>query len=103
MNDIVEFLRARFDEDEVAAHAAKDSPIITSIARQNGKRAAAEHIARHNPARVRQDVNAKRTVLNVLEHWPSWTGPDGDLPARIALRHMAAVYADHPDYDPTWT
>ncbi|MHA4848545.1 DUF6221 family protein [Rhodococcus sp. MSC1_016] len=64
----------------------------------------AEHMARHDPARVLREVNAKRTTLTLLEHWPSWAVPgyDGNLPVRIALRHMAAVYADHPDYDPTW-
>lgn len=30
--------------------------------------------------------------------------PEGPEPpyAPVVLRHLAAVYADHPDYDPTW-
>jgi hypothetical protein len=72
----------------------------------NGERA--EHIARHDPARVLREVAAKRAI--VAQHvaipmrgieasscrecrstWPCST-----------VRHFAAVWSDHPDYRAEW-
>jgi hypothetical protein len=79
-----------------------------------------DHIARHDPARVLADVQAKRAILKehpsegpIDEHW-SWsrlypwctTCSDADdgptyWPCRTVLL-LASVYADHPDFDPAW-
>lgn len=120
--NIVDFLHARLDEDEATAEAVYVDPaweydetsgvggivyecgdgawVADKVGPRNGA-----HITRHDPAHVLRDVAAKRCVIEALQHWPSWVGPGdhGDLPARMALRQMASVYADHPDYDPTWT
>jgi hypothetical protein len=58
----------------------------------------AAFIARHDPARVLREVEAKRRIIatatlmdaDMLESWES------------VLRELASVYSNHPDYDPTW-
>jgi hypothetical protein len=77
------------------------------------------HIVRHDPARVLADVAAKRAIVDehaLLDPPPE---PDDDWPLVCrrcedrrrhdamrwpcpTLRHLAAVYADHPDYDQEW-
>lgn len=79
----------------------------------------AEHIARHNPARVLVDIAAKRRIVEL--HTPdsegncetcgtgqrSWgPGDPGEFdptpwPCRT-IRVLASVYADHPDYRQEW-
>ena len=79
------------------------------------------HIARHDPARALREVEAKRAILR--NHRPAWTDyKDGDGIDRTSnecvecepsgtpdnypcptLRILAAVYSDHPDYDPAWS
>jgi len=75
----------------------------------------AAHIARHDPARVLADVQAKRAILAMHEpglepvgddeewvcqtcNWPTG-GPDGGCKTVLLL---ANAYADHPDFDPKW-
>jgi hypothetical protein len=146
MTDIVAFLNARLDEDErhakqaaAAGHRANprhkwiveewrsDNPSAVptasyvndehemGVAVVNGSYAA-DHIARHDPARVLRDVAAKRRVLSeVIPEFLSCeatvrnefdVGSTSDEMwhegSNMLLRLMAAPYADHPDYDPTW-
>lgn len=101
---IVEFLRARLDEDEAAARAAdvkqgdpewyathhiaghtarsrRDNRPIARVEDLAGDddedvtgildgQAASEHIARHDPARVLREVEAKRRILEQHDAWP---------------------------------
>ena len=81
----------------------------------------AAHIARHDPARVLAEADAKRRILD--EHPPAlgWDGrtPDGSVCRTCAqdatdgalqgepypcvtLRLLAMPYADHPDYQDEW-
>lgn len=150
--DIVEFLRARLDEDEATARLAPTGPweavgnrddsddddLITSWAvlgdreddlpsgfvtygmafESNALRAApatvssppiewvpdervqlaAEHIARHDPARVLRDVEAKRRIIALWER--------SEFCERIALDDvldlLALPYADHPNFRQEW-
>lgn len=75
--------------------------------------AIAEHVARHDPARVLADVAAKRATLH--EHgdvhccsgrsYPDQVWPDIDSTPEIpcpTVRLLAAPFADHPDFDPAW-
>ena len=58
----------------------------------------AAHIARYNPARVLADIAAKREIV-------AWVGDyDADLDGSAwgILGNLAALYADHPDYQQEW-
>lgn len=72
-------------------------------------RADAEHIARHDPARVLAEVTAKRALLDDLDAWQRTVEIDGDRYARgqLAARQAVAaawgrLYAAHPGYQPEW-
>ena len=136
-NDLVQFLRARLDEDEqtarTASHVLRDgahwslddwhgweqphSLIAQGTADQPvalGHFTAdpvpteqAAHIARHDPARVLREIDAKRVLLADYERfvaerrrmmggWDSYPEPSPVLMA------FAAVYADHSDYRDEW-
>jgi hypothetical protein len=56
---------------------------------------AADHIARHDPARVLAEIEAKRRIVDLTEHGC------GDDYQRVQ-RALALPYADHPDYDERW-
>lgn len=137
MNDLIEFLRARLDEDAAVVRALTvphewhtgpgDDPEWTSEELVcmwppefhtpyeqdkhwrglpvSGPELAA-HVARHDPARVLREVEAKRQIL---EAHGGDLGPqvmfcphcEHDTPCPT-VRLLAAVYADHPDYRPEW-
>ena len=147
MSELVEFLRARMDEDEAAARAAAsaeradawttfpgsyggvlDGTGSRSLAVGYGDVMApetADHIARHDPARVLAEIEAKRRILarhcaapvppgsEWAKAYPycvahSYKGPDGTVTYPVELkncpelRDLAAAYADHPDYREEW-
>ncbi|APE11024.1 hypothetical protein BO226_19305 [Rhodococcus sp. 2G] len=64
------------------------------------------HIARHDPARVLHEVEAKRKLLDLSRRWlVSRGGQDGEMSRKNALdilRLLAAPYSDHPDYQKEW-
>ncbi|MFD7861849.1 DUF6221 family protein [Streptomyces sp. NPDC059783] len=69
--------------------------------------AAAGHIARHDPARVLRDVEAKRQAIEHYEQIQALTqDPDAYVLAEGAvmkqMQIMALPYADHPDYRDDW-
>ncbi|MEU0991947.1 DUF6221 family protein [Streptomyces sp. NPDC005953] len=135
MSDLVSFLRARLDEDEQAALAASwdddgsrrwqahhreqydgrwvlnddmDEGVTEVQAQAADDGAVARHIARHDPALVLRDVEAKRKLLDeyteARDHeganyeWiGGWANGLGQAVTLLALAH-----ADHPDYRPEW-
>ena len=71
------------------------------------------HAARHDPARVLREVEAKRKLLELafdadqtdrtLNAEVAREVPPGELTTgEEILRVMAAVYSDHPDYRQEW-
>lgn len=62
------------------------------------------HIARHDPARVLAECEAKRRIIERLHRladagYPGeWPPVDDAVPDVLCL--LAQPYADHPDYDP---
>ncbi|MFE0088737.1 DUF6221 family protein [Streptomyces sp. NPDC059016] len=126
--ELVDFLRARLDEDEQAARRAGDSfrqigetGVIVATEGDRAEECAsanwagiAEHIVRHDPARVLREVEAKRRMLTsyenaaVAQRAATGTPSVGDLmdgsahSLRFALRLLALPYADHPDYRQEW-
>jgi len=77
VSDLVEFLRARIDEDEAAARREQDE-VAERILAQGDDGAVTEEWSRTH-------------ILHPGADWPCPT-----------LRAFAAVYAGHPDYRPEW-
>jgi uncharacterized protein DUF6221 len=152
MTDLVEFLTARLDEDEQVARAATKGPwsvndesyaetiysadgaAVVAGGRWGGEASVFEstddaiHIARHDPARVLREVEAKRTLLNTYIElrdridtaWREYSsaldgkrysGPtasytSGELAKMHALedvlKTLALPYADHPEFQEEW-
>ncbi len=105
MSGVVEFLLARLSETEAdalkAASAESADWWVDGPAEHSGKhwvyatgekfteRSVAEHIARHDPARVLADVAAKRRIVESMgDDW--------------VVRTLATAYSSHPDYDKAW-
>ncbi|MEV4672714.1 DUF6221 family protein [Actinomadura sp. NPDC049382] len=133
-SEIVAFLRARLDEDEQAARDTAYSPAAAiedswSVRQQDrrddmswalysqGKylkvtelnEADARHIARHDPARVLEDVKSKRSIVDAYVKWSALPQAkiadhkDGFAAGLLAaVEALAATYSDHPDYEPGW-
>jgi hypothetical protein len=91
VDDLVQFLRDRLDEDEQIARAATEGPWVAEVSGETGHcvipadaqstrefvaktqlyAAAfdAEHIAAHNPARALREIDAKRQIIaRYVEH-----------------------------------
>jgi len=131
MDDLVAFLKARLDEDEAVAqetvadfgdHWTVDGERVRGSVEYvdvlDGPGMPYAHIARHDPARVLREVEAKRRLLAL--HAP--TGPGGDdcvvcdygadscgcmgtnggWPC-ATLELLALPYSGHPDYRPAWS
>lgn len=97
---LTEFLTARLDEDEALAQAAReDYRMDLRMARDM-----AQHSARHNPARVLREVEAKRAILarHTKEVWDGSCFDCAEPYPCPTVRAIAAVYADHADYDEAW-
>ena len=65
------------------------------------------HIARHDPARVLAECEAKRQAITIFQNHPG-ADPDDDrrwneyAGMNSMLLALALPYADHPDFDPVW-
>lgn len=86
--DLTAFLKARLDEDERDCFGVHE-------------RFCADCTCDY-PLRILREVEAKRaildlarTVLTVETRYEIYVGEK-------ILRHLAAIYSDHPDYDPAW-
>lgn len=126
---LAEFLLARIAADEAKARDATPGPWRASDGERNvyesGEHAnaavavgpygcdvgaSAEHIARHDPARVLAEVDAKRRIVTQFQ---TVTGPDepiispeyddGYIDALdYVMKLLALPYAGHRDYRPEW-
>jgi hypothetical protein len=118
VSDLVAFLTARLDEDERVAravpieewgshdgcrvHPAQEQDGFLAIGRIEAQfEEEAEHIARHDPARVLREVDAKRTCIAFLGH-PDAPPGEGRYVAERVLWLLALAYSDHPDYREEW-
>lgn len=116
MDDLVQFLRDCLNDDEQAARTAKPGPWYDDDGSVYASHPTDEvvsytdsgaHIARHDPARVLREVEAKRRAL---DHYQAVrTHAKGGEPYLLAegavrkqIQIMALPYADHPDYQETW-
>lgn len=120
MDDLVQFLRDRLDEDDHGARTAAElqeaewrcpSTGVVDFGSDllaTGDRDVAYHIVRHDPARVLAEVEAKRQLVdkyvevadndvNEVEYANGWANALGE-----AVRLLALPYADHPEFKPEW-
>lgn len=137
MDELVQFLRDRLDEDERIARTASEDV-------DHGDRWEAElygddpekqdawgrlpfeedptpwvcvrHAARHDPARILADVEAKRRAVDECAYWneklaQAAANPNarpypclGEILDAVnpILRALALPYVDHPDCKPEW-
>ncbi len=111
---IVEFLRARLDDDEREARRAVEMRLNTPLRdpRRNTEPdyelTAWEDVGVPamliGPERVLREVEAKRRIADdyrvptLDDCQTDWDTP----PPLWTLQALASVYADHPDYDPAW-
>lgn len=139
MTDLIEFLRTRLDEDEQTArdalHADAVNPGVWTTEHHNSATHSepnrchiaedrsgnywsvahevfipnAEHMARHDPARVLAEVDAKRRLVSMFapklgEDVEAELAKGNDLPwmGQQALAVLALPYSDHPDYREEW-
>ncbi|MEU6597834.1 DUF6221 family protein [Streptomyces flaveolus] len=139
MSELVQFLRARLDDDELAARKAAalrgchpaaparsfrdgdeptDGRILIvdephpGLRRKIGRRwnrsceglFMAQHIVRHDPARVLAEVDAKRRTIDLYD--VAATSPELDRDAWLVLSEvvklLAVPFASHPDYREEW-
>lgn len=125
-DDLVAFLRARLDEDEMQARAAgsaamewrEDSSWLSDLRdplpsqrRAYGipsemtlvTDADAAHIARNDPARVLREVEAKRRIIDWSQRANRVVSADDyEMDVATPLEFLALPYADHPDYRQEW-
>lgn len=115
--DIQEFLLARIAEDEMDAVMAcrhlvevgrgdqwhyKAGKMVDPFGDEIRDRVGAvakvmrggAHMARHDPARVLRECEAKRELVD------TWHDEHG---GGHVLKTLAAVYADHPEYQQKWS
>jgi hypothetical protein len=115
-----EFLLARIAEDKrVATDAARDEWGVDDVGTPGSAHPhAAEHVARHHPARVLAECAAKRRLvlacrdsrfdrafLGARPHGMAdfpLTPRDQHQLAALTLALLALPYADHHDYRPEW-
>ena len=118
-----EFLLARIAEDkriatDAAAESGQEEWAAGDLPGSGAHDRAAEHVARHDPARILADCNARRRLVQACRD----VGPDlaflgarpegmADFPltptdqhqlAAVTLALLALPYADHPEYRQDW-
>ena len=129
--DLIAFLNARLDEDKASAAKAQKkrrspwrvidsirmrvisgSPNRDLVVAETPGDGIADHIARHDPARVLREVEAGRRILARYEDCLARM-EDPDYPQGVAadqareyedfvLPNLAAAWSGHPDYDQEW-
>ncbi|MDB5716458.1 MAG: hypothetical protein JWO15_3855 [Sphingomonadales bacterium] len=92
-------------EEEAVVAADRDLDPVLFLDRKRD----ATHAANWSPARVLAECAAKRQIMNVLNEFALALGNQSSEQfvgtingLRIAVKVLAMVYADHPDYDETW-
>ena len=119
MNDLANFLNARLDIEEAIAKTATPGPCHGRYEEYDEQCADAAHIALHSPVRALREAEAKRARLALA--LKAAAGIDrlrhADTPASVAemavavacatiaitaVKHDAAIWSDHPDYQEEW-
>jgi hypothetical protein len=120
---LAEFLAARISEDEAVANAGarrvgmpwragpqRGTPgglVLDELGLvgSTGGRYAADHIARHDPARALREADAKRALLagHGGVHRCDWgEHRGGDFGPCSTQLILGVIYSDHPDFCADW-
>ena len=118
--NIAEFLEARIAEDEADARGAyydgqrwySEEEFVgrypdccdcgCEVMMGANRKIEAAHIARWQPSRTLAECAAKRAIVgDHIEAGPVCMPCEREWPCPT-LRHLAAVYSDHPDYQQGW-
>lgn len=121
--NITEFLLARISEDEAAANAVDLLSSEMETISTHYLPEFADYMLRWQPNSIRAECAAKRAILEM--HSPAdyrgigmespnacnicgkdtgmhdWEWDKNSFPCNT-IKALAAVYADHPEYDPAW-
>jgi hypothetical protein len=99
MTTLTEFLLARIAEDEAVARAARPHEYLPTRDGRNLTTIDAGDSARVGitSGRVLAECEAKRRIVNLDDL--DGAGEDGHI---HAVRCLASVYADHPDFREEW-
>ena len=121
--DLAAFIRAQLDDDEriatdngrlrpawwnaLPADARNRSEVVTAGGTLIAEPMAewdAKHIARHNPARVAAEVEAKRRILDELWDHDAGLATEHTAPrtAHAVLRLLALPFAGRPGFREEW-
>jgi hypothetical protein len=98
VDDLTTFLRERIAEDKAVAAECTGPDWQTDP----GDGDNAKHIARHDPARILREADAKLAVLDELDlaaHGQPRPYVDALL---FVAKQTGTVYANHPDYRENW-
>lgn len=113
--NIIEFLLARVAEDEGVAqsvlaeaeHAREPHKFSWRMDfGVNGSSVYFPNDDAPSPARVLAECKAKRDIMRSCSEDYRYAMASGDDTTELAvevLHAVAAVYSDHPDYDPAWS
>lgn len=95
--NITDFLIRRIEEDEAAARQEDDDYANTTLLPTYDS----DHQMKWNTERVLAECEAKRAVINWwINGEIGYVRVDGELTNPLIA--FAAVYKDHPDYQPEW-
>ena len=128
MDDLAAFISARLDEDEAAhRHAGQGRIAWLTYNREDGQLShttvAADHhdgewcadgkllpepasvLIVYDQQRALREITAKRAMVDAATNVPDDDDPyygGYDTAMEFALRHLAAVWSDHPGYQQEW-
>ena len=83
-----EFLQARIADDEAVLAALHEVKL--------------NRLARAFATTFEADLEAKRRIIHAYLEAEAMHGYGFAAGLAVAVKILAAVYADHPDYDPAW-
>jgi hypothetical protein len=105
---VTEFVLARIAEDEARATRASSAVASWPMVANEAARLSADagwHVLDHNPARVLAQCAAMRKIVEMFQtarpamgEWES----DYASAAYDAVRALASIWSDHPQFDPAW-
>lgn len=110
MSELVNFLRDRLHEVETTARAVHHQDWLGSFSSGEETVEVIEHVRRHEPFLVMDDVEAKLRIINLFLAYASACEENPtDVEFRVAkiatetvLKLLARPYLTHPDYREEW-